>query len=96
MNKLISVNYWFGCDWWFCEVGYLGLHAGQLSLTCAVVYLWNTSYIRVTPPKDRNQDSIHPRSSGWQETGELCWLAGMVGGDRQTACNGGEWGHAVL
>ena len=51
MNKLISVNYWFGCDWWFCEVGYLGLHAGQLSLTCAVVYLWNTGYIRVTRPR---------------------------------------------
>ena len=45
MNKLISANYWFGCDWCFCEVGYLSLHAGQLSLTCAVVYLWNTSYI---------------------------------------------------
>ena len=51
MNKLISVNYWFGCDWWFCEVGYLSLHAGQLSLTCAVVYLWNTGYIRATRPR---------------------------------------------
>ena len=50
MNKLISVNYWFGCDWWFCEVGYLGWHASQLSLTCAVVYLWNTGYIQVTRP----------------------------------------------
>ena len=51
MNKLIGVNYWFGCDWYFCEVGYLGLHAGQLLLTCAVVYLWNTGYIRVTRPR---------------------------------------------
>ena len=51
MNKLTSANYWFGCDWWFCEVGYFGLHAGQLSLTCAVVNLWNTGYIRVTCPR---------------------------------------------
>ena len=51
MNKLISANYWFGCDWCFCEVGYLGLHGGQLSLTCVVVYLWNTGYIRVTCPR---------------------------------------------
>ena len=51
MHKLISANYWFGCDWYFSEVGYLGLHAGQLSLTCAVVYLWNTDYIRVTRPR---------------------------------------------
>ena len=42
MNKLISANYWFGCDWVFYEVDYLGLRAGQLSLACAVVYLWNT------------------------------------------------------
>ena len=48
MNKLISANYWFGCDWVFYEVGYLGLRAGQLSLACAVVYLWNTGYLRVT------------------------------------------------
>ena len=48
MNKLISANYWFGCDWGFYEVGYLGLRAGQLSLACAVVYLWNTGYLRVT------------------------------------------------
>ena len=47
MNKLISANYWFGCDWCFYEEGYLGLCAGQLSLACAVVYLWNTSYLRV-------------------------------------------------
>ena len=51
MNKLISVNYWFGCDWGFYEVGYLGLHAGQLSLACAVVYLWNTGYLQVTRPR---------------------------------------------
>ena len=51
MNKLISANYWFGCDWGFYEVGYLGLHAGQLSLACAVVYLWNTGYLRVTRPR---------------------------------------------
>ena len=48
MNKLISANYWFGCDWCFYEVGYLGLWAGQLSLACAVVNLWNTDYLRVT------------------------------------------------
>ena len=48
MNKLISANYWFGCDWVFYEVGYLGWRAGQLSLACAVVYLWNTGYLRVT------------------------------------------------
>ena len=51
MNKLISANYWFGCDWVFYEVGYLGLRAGQLSLACAVVYLWNTGYLRVTRPR---------------------------------------------
>ena len=50
MNKLISVNYWFGCDWVFYEVGYLGLRTYQLSLACAVVYLWNTGYLRVTRP----------------------------------------------
>ena len=48
MNKLISANYWFGCDWWFYEVGYLGMRAGQLSLACAVVYPWNTGHLRVT------------------------------------------------
>ena len=51
MNKLISANHWFGCDWVFYEVGYLGLRAGQLSLACAVVYLWNTGYLRVTRPR---------------------------------------------
>ena len=51
MNKLISANYWFGCDWGFYEVGYLGLRAGQLSLACAGVYLWNTGYFRVTRPR---------------------------------------------
>ena len=54
MNKLISANYWFGCDWCFYEVGYLGLHAGQLSLACAVVYLWNTGYLRVTRRRVRS------------------------------------------
>ena len=48
MNKLISANYWFGCDWWFYEVGYLGMRAGQLSLACAGVYLWNTGHCWVT------------------------------------------------
>ena len=51
MNKLISANYWFGCDWVFYEVGYLGLRAGQLSLACAVVYLWNTGYLRGNRPR---------------------------------------------
>ena len=51
MNKLISANYWFGCDWWLCEVGYLGMHADQLSLACAGVYLWNTGHLRVTDPR---------------------------------------------
>ena len=51
MNKLISANYWFGCDWWFYEVGYLGMRAGQLSLGCAGVYLWNTGHLRVTDPR---------------------------------------------
>ena len=51
MNKLISVNYWFGCDWWLCEVGYLGMRADQLSLACAGVYLWNTGHLRVTDPR---------------------------------------------
>ena len=50
MNKLISANYWFGCDWGFYEVGYVGLFAGQLSLSCAVVYLWNTGYLWATHP----------------------------------------------
>ena len=49
MNKLFSANYWFDCDWGFYEVGYLGLGGGQLSL--AVVYLWNTGYLRVTCPR---------------------------------------------
>ena len=51
MNKLISDNCWFGCDWVIYEVGYLGLRAGQLSPACAVVYLWNTGYLRVTRPR---------------------------------------------
>ena len=50
MNKLISANYWFGCDWWFYEVGYLGMHAGQLLLACAEAYPWNTGHFRVTRP----------------------------------------------
>ena len=51
MNKLISVNYWFGCDWVISEVGYVGWRAGQLSLACAVVYPWNTGYLQVTHPR---------------------------------------------
>ena len=51
MNKLISDNCWFGCDWVIYEVDYLGLRAGQLSPACAVVYLWNTGYLRVTRPR---------------------------------------------
>ena len=77
MNKLISANYWFGCDWVFYEVGYLGLRTGQLSLACAVVYLWNTGYLRVTRPVVP-RDSTHPRISGWHETGELGWLVRRV------------------
>ena len=65
MNKLISANYWFGCDWVFYEAGYLGLCAGQLSLACAVVYLWNTGYLRVTRPR------LYPRI---QHTGFLVYL----------------------
>ena len=61
MNKLISVNYWFGCDWWFYEVGYRGLHAGQLSLACAGVYLWNTGYLRVT--SQRMNSGIQQKSN---------------------------------
>ena len=95
MNKLISANYWFGCDWWLCEVGYLGMRAGQLSLACAGVYLWNTGYLPGYRPEDVLRVSTHPRSSGWHETGELGWAVGMVGGDRQSACNDGELVHAV-
>ena len=51
MNKLINDNCWFGCDWVSYEVGYLGLRAGQLLPACAVVYLWNTGYLRVTRPR---------------------------------------------
>ena len=47
-------------------------------------------------PKDVNWDSIHPRISGWRETGEPGWWVGMVGGDRQSTCDSGEWMHAVL
>ena len=96
MNKLSSANYWFGGDWWFYEVGYLGMHAGQLSLACAGVYLWNTRLLPGDPPEDELQDSTHPRSSGWHETGEKGWSVGMLGGDRQSACDDGEWVCAVL
>ena len=66
MNKLISANYWFGCDWCFYEVGYLGLRAGQLSLACAVVYLWNTSYLRVT--RRRVKSGIQqPEKRHWEK-----------------------------
>ena len=79
MNKLISANYWFGCDWCFCEVGYLGLHAGQLSLTCAVVYLWNTGYIRVTIP--RRKPRIQHTSAaqvGKRKVSWVCWWGWWV------------------
>ena len=59
MNKLISANDWFGCDWWIYEVGYLGMCAGQLSLACAVVNQWNTSHLRATYPR---------MNSGFQHT----------------------------
>ena len=70
MNKLISANYWFGCDWWFCEVGYLGMRADQLSLACAGVYLWNTGHLRVTDPRMCSgfQQGDHPEL----DTSELC------------------------
>ena len=96
MNKLISANNWFGCDWWFCEVGYLGLHAGQLSLTCAVVNLWNTGYIRVTHPRIVTGIQYTPAAQvGKRQVSWVGWR-GWWGGDRQNACNGGEWGHVVL
>ena len=62
MNKLISANYWFGCDWWLCEVGYLGMRADQLSLACAGIYLWNTGHLRVTDPR---------RCSGFQQSNTI-------------------------
>ena len=86
MNKLISANYWFGCDWCICEVGYLSLHASQLSLDRL-----HPGY----PSEDKTRDSTHPRSSGLLETGELGCLVGMVGGEIQNACNSGEWVHAA-
>ena len=61
----------------------------DLCCSLPVEYQLHPGYL----PKDGNQDLIHPRSSGWQETGELGWLAGMVGGYIQTACNGGERTH---
>ena len=70
MSKLISVNYWLGCDWCFYEVGYLGLHAGQLSLACAVVYLWNTGYLRVTCQRmnSRIQQAAPDGNTGVEDT----------------------------
>ena len=80
MNKLISDNCWFGCDWVIYEVGYLGLRAGQLSPACAVVYLWNTGYLRVTRSRSYpgiqhtpaaqvgfRQVSLVGRCGGWVE-----------------------------
>ena len=74
MNKLISANYWFGCDWVFYEVGYLGLRAGQLLLACAVVYLWNTGYLRVTRP--RLYPGFNRKVGGrhWHTMGHVLWL----------------------
>ena len=95
-NKLISVNYWFGCDWCICEVGYHCLRAGQLSLTCAVVYMWNTGYVWVACLRRKPGIQHTPHSSAWQETGELGLLVGMVGGDKQNACDCGVWVHAIL
>ena len=46
MNKLIYANYWFGCDWCFCEVGYICRLARQLSLICAVVTCGITVVVR--------------------------------------------------
>ena len=62
MNKLVSANYWFGCDWWFYEVGYIGMRADQLSLACAGVYPWNTGHLRVTDPR---------MNSGFQQNDEV-------------------------
>ena len=77
MNKLISANYWFGCDLVFYEVGYLGLRAGQLSLACAVVYLWNIGYLRVTRPR------LYPgiQQKGWWRTlayNGSCSVVGVI------------------
>ena len=95
MNKLIHVNYWFGCDWCFCEVGYLGLRAGQLSLTCAVVYLWNTGCLRVTHLRMKLGIQYTPAAQVGKR--QVSWVGWWDGGWRYTnACIGGEWGHAVL
>ena len=92
MNKLTSANYWFGCDWVFYEVGYLGLHTGQLLLACAVVYLWNTGYLRVTRPRLYSGIQHTPTA----ETGELGLSVRRLDGDTQNACDSDEWEHAVL
>ena len=98
MNKLISANYWFGCDWCFCEVGYLGLRAGQLSLTCAVVYLWNTSYIWVTCPRrkpgiqQKNLIQLYHPNSAKCEMSAICPDI-MVSG---TWPSSSGWGTTVL
>ena len=84
MNKLISMNYWFGCDWCFYEVGYLGLHAGQLSLACAIVYMWNTGYLRVTHP--RLCPGIQYTPAAQVGMRQVSWLVGAGGGWRYTKC----------
>ena len=82
MNKLIRANYWFGCDWCFYEVGYLGLHAGQLSLACAVVYLWNTGYLQVTRP--RLCPGIQHTPAAQVGIRQVSWVGHAGGGWRYT------------
>ena len=102
MNKLISANYWFGCDWVFYEVGYLGWCAGQLSLACAVVYLWNTGYLRVT--RLRLYPGIQQMigyGSGTFQVQSHHWTPRSFGSNRsrlegqQIQCSSGigDWGH---
>ena len=72
-------HYWFGCDWWLCEVGYLSLRAGQLSLTCAVVYLWNTGNIRVTRPRIKTGIQYTPAAQvGKREVSWVGWRGWWV------------------
>ena len=92
MSKLISANYWFGCDWVFYEVGYLGLRAGQLSLACAVVYLWNTGYLWVTRP--RLYPGIqHDRSVQAGKKQRICTIGGYA---MSLTCRGGLMYLSIL